>query len=159
MAFRQLATISSWRFLSRNMAFWEACYKNINLVSVTEITDSVYRRTRNVFIEVAAKSSHKIIRSKIITAAVGIATDIYLYFQTPKVLLNRGGRGDEEGKHERRLWPVTLLILITLYLTQRETSLTTPNYTQNLLPFWLLRQVLLGPTVYHLSCSLGQANS
>lgn len=87
-----------------------------------------------MFIEVTAKSSHKIIRSKIITATVGIATDIYLYFQTPKVLLNRG-RGDEEGKHERRLWPVTLLILITLYLTQRETSLTTPNYTQNLLPF------------------------
>lgn len=64
------------------------------MVSVAAITDSVYPRTRNV--EVAAKSSHKIIiksknkkiRSKIITATVGIATDIYLYFQTPKVLLN-----------------------------------------------------------------------
>lgn len=92
------------------MAFWEACYKNINLVSVAEITDSIYPRKRNVFIEVAAKSSHKIIikskntiiRSKIITATVGIATDIYLYFQTPKVLLNWGR------EEERKTWKATM---------------------------------------------------
>ena len=95
------------------MTFWEACYKNINLVSVAAITDSVYPRTRNV--EVAAKSSHKIIiksknkkiRCKIITATVGIATDIYLYFQTPKVLLNWGR------EEERKTWKATMACDLT----------------------------------------------
>lgn len=141
------------------MAWWEACYKNINLVSVAEITDSVYPRIRNMYIEVAAKWSPKIIRSKISTATGGIATDIYLYFQTPKVLLN-WGRGDEERKTGKAAMACDFTHTSSLFIWPKGKHIWQHQTTLRIfLPFWLLRQVLLGPNVYHLSCSLARANS